>query len=69
MPRLTIDRDQCMRTGQCYTRYPELLQPDDDDMPVPVRDRFDEAERAKLEDVAGLCPTGAIALVEDEEPA
>ena len=65
MPRLEIDREQCLRTGQCYTRYPELLHPDEDDMPLPRRERFDESDRAKLEDLVDLCPTSAIMLVED----
>lgn len=64
MLRIEVDENTCMRSGQCYVTHPELLQPDDDDLPVPTQDEFDESEREAIEDVVSVCPTGAIRLIE-----
>ncbi len=69
MLRLEVDRQTCMSSGQCYVVHPRLVQPDEEDIPVPTADAFPEADRADLEDVVKVCPTGALRLVEVDAPA
>jgi len=64
MPRIDVDRDACLNTGQCYLAHPELLRADDDDFPQPVRPEFDESERPALEVVVGICPNQALRVVD-----
>jgi len=64
MPRLEINRDTCMRSGQCYVVQPRLLQPDDEDIPVPTQREFPEEERVPMQEAANVCPTGSITVAD-----
>lgn len=64
MPRIELDRENCLSTGQCYLAHPELLRADDEDFPEPVKPEFDESERPAIEDVVGICPNQALRIVD-----
>ncbi|MCK9485678.1 MAG: ferredoxin [Dehalococcoidia bacterium] len=64
MPRLVVDRDTCMSSGQCYMVQPRLLQPDEEDIPVPTAEEFPEEDREALMDAVHACPTGALSIQE-----
>ncbi len=65
--KLTVDANQCMGHGRCYTLAPELLDSDDEGY-VTIRghtidvppDLIELAEEAQ-----GSCPEGAISLLRD----
>ena len=65
--RLTVRGDLCRGHGRCYTVAPDLLEDDDDEGFVTVRDQvidvpFDQVDDAR--NAAGSCPELAIRLLE-----
>jgi ferredoxin len=65
--RLTVDRNVCMRSGQCSYLHPELFREDDDGFPIVLVEHPEGEQLAAAEDAAELCPSGAIRLVEEVE--
>jgi ferredoxin len=63
--RLVIDYKKCLKSGQCSYLHPELIKADADGTPHVIIEQIGEDLRADAEDVVDLCPSGAIALVED----
>jgi ferredoxin len=65
--RISVDGEQCVGHGRCYTVSPEVFEPDDEgfcagqDLIREVPARLDAAARAG----AQACPAGAIAINED----
>jgi len=64
--RLVIDHNRCRRTGQCSYLHPELFKADEDGSPIVLVEHPGEELGAAAEEAAELCPSGAIALIEDE---
>ncbi len=65
MPRIVIDRELCLRSGQCAYLQPELFEMDlegDGDPIVLVGDIGDPKLIAKAEDAITMCPGQAIRL-------
>ena len=64
--RLVIDYNKCRRTGQCSYLHPELFKTDEVGAPVVLVERPGEALRAAAEEAAECCPSGTIALLEED---
>jgi len=64
--RLVIDHRKCRRTGQCSYLHPELFKADEVGAPIVLVEHPSEALRAAAEEAVELCPSGAIALVEED---
>jgi len=63
MPRLIIDHDKCLNSGQCAYMQPELFKLDDDDAPVVIVESPQGEELiAKAEDAILMCPSQAISF-------
>jgi ferredoxin len=63
--RLVIDYNKCRRTGQCSYLHPELFKSSEDGAPLVLVEHPDGALREAAEEMVDLCPSGAIALVEE----
>jgi ferredoxin len=63
--RLVIDYKKCRRTGQCAYLHPELFKSSDDGSPLVLVEQPDGELREAAEEMVELCPSGAIALVEE----
>lgn len=68
--RVTADTRKCLGTGNCALSAPEVFDQDDDDGTVVLLnsqppDKLRSAVRRAVE----LCPSGALKLAEDTEPA
>ena len=65
--RLTVDRNVCLRSGQCSYLHPELFKEGDDGFPIVLVEHPEGEQLAGAEDAAELCPSGAIRLLADDE--
>jgi ferredoxin len=63
--RLVIDHQKCLKSGQCSYLHAELIKADPDGTPRVIVEKIGEDLRAAAEDAVDLCPSGAIALVEE----
>lgn len=60
--KLTIDRDSCLRSGQCIYLHPDLFREGDDHVPVVLVEELDGEQLEKAEEAADICPASAIIL-------
>ena len=65
MPRLIIDQEKCLNSGQCAYLQPELFELGDDGAPQVLNDHPDGDLIAKANDAIEMCPAQAISLVEE----
>lgn len=67
--RISVDGQECVGHGRCYTVSPEVFEPDDEG--YCAREGLLEEVPAALEAAARAgaqaCPAGAITIVEAEE--
>lgn len=63
--RLVIDYKKCLKSGQCSYLHAELIKADPDGTPRVIVEKIGDDLRANAEDAVDLCPSGAIALVDD----
>lgn len=64
--RVVIDYNKCRRTGQCSYLHPQLFTADEVGAPIVLVERPDEKMRAAAEEAMEFCPSGAIALVDED---
>jgi ferredoxin len=63
MPRIVIDQEKCLNSGQCAYLQPELFELNDDGAPVVlVASPDSEALIAKAQDAIDMCPSQAISF-------
>jgi ferredoxin len=62
MPRLVIDREKCLNSGQCAYLQPELFETDDEGAPVILISTPEGALMSKAEDAISMCPGQAISF-------
>ena len=65
--KLTVRGDLCRGHGRCYTLAPDLLEDDDDEGYVTVRDQVIDVPTNQVDlarNAAGSCPERAIRLIE-----
>lgn len=62
---LVIDHGKCRKTGQCSYLHPELFKSDTDGSPSVLVEHPEGELLTAAEDAIDLCPSGAIALVEE----
>lgn len=58
-PRLSVDRDRCMGSGQCTFYAPATFDLDDDSIAIVVDDHGDGDDKILM--AIEVCPTRAIA--------
>jgi ferredoxin len=63
--RLVIDYGKCRRTGQCSYLHPELFKASADGSPLVLVEYPDTELHEAAEEMVDLCPSGAIALVDE----
>lgn len=63
--RLVIDYQKCLKSGQCSYLHAELIKADPDGTPRVIVEQIGADLQAAAEDAVDLCPSGAIALVEE----
>ncbi len=66
MPRVKVNYETCLKTGQCYYLHPEIFRARDDDFPESVAPTFGEELREAMEDAAELCPTSSLLVANDD---
>lgn len=62
--RLIIDYQKCLKSGQCSYLHAALIKADPDGTPRVIVEKIGEDLREAAEDAVDLCPSGAIALME-----
>lgn len=62
MPRLVIDQEKCLNSGQCAYLQPDLFELDDDSAPVILNAAPEGELIAKAQDAIEMCPAQAISL-------
>jgi ferredoxin len=67
--RVEIDHQTCLRSGQCFYLHPQVFREGPDGFPLPVVDPVPPELREEAEEAAEICPSGAIQLIEDDDPA
>lgn len=63
--RLVVNPKKCLRSGQCSYLHPELFKAGPDGAPIVLVEHLGEELREAAEDAADLCPSGAIAVIEE----
>ncbi len=64
--RLVVNRDTCLRSGQCTYMHPKLFREGPDGFPVVLVERPEGELLEEARDAAEICPSGSIQLVEDD---
>ncbi len=60
--RVIVDFDVCASTGSCMQMCPEVFEVRSDGYLYILQENPAEELRAKVEEAADLCPTGAITI-------
>ena len=60
--RVVVDYDVCASTGACMQVAPEVFEVRSDGYLYVLQEEPGEELRAKVEEAADLCPTGAITV-------
>ena len=60
--KVTVDFDVCASTGACMQTCPEVFEVRTDGYLYVLQEEPPEELRAKVEQAAELCPTGAITI-------
>lgn len=60
-----IDRDTCIGSGMCASSAPEAFALDDENRAV-VLDGISQLTDERIVEIAQMCPSGAIILVDEE---
>jgi len=63
--RLVINYQKCRKSGQCAYLHAELITADADGTPRVIVETIGKELREAAEDVADICPSGAITLQEN----
>lgn len=65
MPKLVIDQEKCLNSGQCAYLHPELFELDDECAPQVLNPTPSGELIAKASDAIEMCPSQAIRLIEN----
>ena len=65
MPKLVIDLETCLNSGQCAYLQPELFELGDDGSPKVLQDEPVGDFIAKANDAIQMCPSQAISLTDE----
>ncbi len=60
--KVVVDFDKCKSNAVCMAAAPEVFEVRDDNFLYVLQDEPPEALRAKVEEAAATCPTGAISV-------
>lgn len=64
--RITADTEVCVGAGMCALTLPDVFEQDEDEGTVVLRvHQPPPAWEASVRHVVGLCPSGALALLDD----
>jgi ferredoxin len=64
MMRIVVDREVCVGAGQCVLTASEVFDQSQNDGRVVIIRQPGVADLAAVRDAVGVCPAGAISLVE-----
>lgn len=67
MPRLVIDHEKCLNSGQCAYLQPELFEIDEAGSPLIRVESVAGELMAKAEDAIAMCPGQAISFIEENQ--
>lgn len=63
MMKLHVDREKCIKAGECYYNHPALFEMEEDGYPrIRVISISSESERVEAEQAIEVCPAVAISL-------
>jgi len=62
--KLKVNKEACIGCGACVGAAEDLLEIDGEGYSHPKVDPIPEDKKAKAEEAAGACPTGAITIEE-----
>lgn len=66
MPRVTVDTDLCVGSGDCARIAPAAFEVDEAEGLSVVQPGAADTPVSQLQDAAYQCPTGAITVEDDE---
>ena len=66
MMRIKADTGVCVGAGQCVLTEPTVFDQDDDGIVSLLTTEPGEQVAGKVRDAVGLCPSQALAIVEDD---
>ena len=64
MPRIVIDHQKCVNSGQCAYLQPDLFEQDETGAPIVLVENPTGDLMAKVQDAIDMCPSQAIRLEE-----
>jgi ferredoxin len=64
MPTVTADRGRCQGWANCVAGADDVFDIDDDGLVVLLRAEIPEADRARIDEVAGRCPVDALKVAD-----
>jgi len=65
--RIVVDKEKCLRSGQCMYFHPKLFEEGEDGYPIEYAEPVPAELKEEAEDAADICPSGAIKLIESED--
>jgi ferredoxin len=63
--KIAADRDKCIGAGMCVMTDDAVFDQDDDGVVVVLTGEVPAGEDAKVRDAVNLCPSGALALLQE----
>ncbi|MET9021715.1 ferredoxin [Actinopolymorpha sp. NPDC004070] len=67
--RINVDRDICCGAGMCVLTAPDIFEQSDEDGLVVLLRQPDAAEADIAGEATQLCPSGAITVADEGDPA
>jgi ferredoxin len=63
--KISADRDKCIGAGMCVMTDDAVFDQDDDGVVVVLSDDVADGEAKLVRDAVNLCPSGALALLQE----
>jgi ferredoxin len=60
--RLRVDRDKCIKAGECYYNHPTLFKVDKEGFPTVLQEQVEGALADEAQAAVDVCPAQAIIL-------
>jgi ferredoxin len=60
--RLRVDRDKCIKAGECYYNHPKLFKVDKEGFPTVLQDEVEGELADEAQAAVDVCPAQAIIL-------
>ena len=63
--KVGADRDRCIGAGMCVMTDEAVFDQDDDGVVIVLADDVPQGDQQRVRDAVGLCPSGALSLLQD----